>query len=167
MTVEDVDYLTRKLGIKTDLDLRTVRETASATVSPLGAAVNYIHHSSRAYKGIFTPEGMKMMAENIRLFCDRSRYPIYFHCISGADRTGSLAYVLNGFLGVAREDLERDWESSFYPDVPNVVEIIIQVEVMQIGGAGDPAHGNGLENKPGSPIGVKEIIRIRRETSLR
>ena len=123
LTVEDVDYLTRKLGIKTDLDLRTARETASMTVSPLGASISYINHSSRAYMGIFTPEGMKMMAENIRLFCDRSRYPIYFHCIGGADRTGSLAYVLNGLLGVEREDLERDWESTFYPDVPNVVEI--------------------------------------------
>ena len=33
----------------------------------------------------------------------------------------SLAYVLNGVLGVERADLERDWESTFYPDIPNVV----------------------------------------------
>ena len=37
--------------------------------------------------------------------------------------TGSLAYVLNGPLGVEQEDLKRDWESTFYPDVPNVVEV--------------------------------------------
>ena len=29
--------------------------------------------------------------------------------------------MLNGALGVPKEDLERDWESTFYPDVPNVV----------------------------------------------
>ena len=37
----------------------------------------------------------------------------------GADRTGSLAYVLLGALGVARHDIETDWESTFYPDIPD------------------------------------------------
>ena len=59
--------------------------------------------------------GMKTMAANFRVFCDEKNYPIYFHCIGGADRTGSLAYVLNGILGVDRHDLETDWESTFYP----------------------------------------------------
>ena len=37
----------------------------------------------------------------------------------GADRTGSLCYVLNGVLGVDRHDLEVDWESTFYPKIPD------------------------------------------------
>ena len=45
--------------------------------------------------------------------------PIYFHCISGADRTGTLAYVLNGVLGVDRHELETDWEATFYPKIPD------------------------------------------------
>ncbi len=122
LTTGDVEYLVGTLGIKTDLDLRTTRETAGATGSPLGARVAYVHNSSLAYKEIFSPEGMRAMADNIRLFADRSNYPVYFHCIGGADRTGSLAYVLNGVCGVCKEDLERDWESTFYPDVPDVVE---------------------------------------------
>ena len=124
LTMSDVKYLANDLGIKTDLDLRTEFETAGMKESPLGAGVKFVHRSSRAYKEIFIPEGMKTMAENFRLFCDRANYPIFFHCIGGADRTGSLAYVLNGVLGVAKEDLERDWESTFYPCVPNVVENI-------------------------------------------
>ena len=64
--------------------------------------------------------GMKTMAENFRVFCDEKNYPIYFHCIGGADRTGSLAYVLNGILGVDRHDLETDWESTFYPTLPEM-----------------------------------------------
>ena len=42
--------------------------------------------------------------------------------LGGADRTGSLAYVLNGVLGVSKHDLECDWESTMYPNIPNVVE---------------------------------------------
>ena len=59
------------------------------------------------------------MAENFRVFCRPENYPIYFHCIGGADRTGSLAYVLNGVLGVDRHELETDWESTFYPRIPD------------------------------------------------
>ena len=126
LTVEDVAYLTGTLGIRTDLDLRSKVEIADMTSSPLGDSVKFIWRSSPAYAGIFTDGGRKVMAENFRVFCDRANYPIYFHCIAGADRTGSLAYVLNGALGVDRHELETDWESTFYhwestfdPQVPD------------------------------------------------
>ena len=72
------------------------------------------------YRTLFGEDGKRIMAENFRLFCRRENYPIYFHCIGGADRTGSLAYVLNGVLGVPRHDLETDWEETFYPQLPEL-----------------------------------------------
>lgn len=119
LTVSDVEYLTGTLGIRTDLDLRTDCETAGMDdVSPLGAAVAFVHNSSSAYKKCFEDSGKATMAKNFRLFCDEKNYPILFHCIGGADRTGALAYVLNGVLGVSRQGLETDWESTFYPRIP-------------------------------------------------
>ena len=126
LMVEDIPYLTRTLGIKTDLDLRSPRETTGLAQSPLGPGVTYIERASPAYDGIFKgssvlgDSGKKTMAENFRVFCDEKNYPIYFHCIGGADRTGSLAYVLNGVLGVDKHDLETDWESTFYPVLPEL-----------------------------------------------
>ena len=119
LTVEDVKYLTGTLGIRTDLDLRSDGETAKMKESPLGPGVAFIQRSSACYAGIFTSDGKKVMAENFRVFCRPENYPIYFHCIGGADRTGSLAYVLNGVLGVDRHELETDWESTFYPRIPD------------------------------------------------
>ncbi|MBQ0033515.1 MAG: tyrosine-protein phosphatase [bacterium] len=119
LTVEDVKYLTGTLGIRTDLDLRSIGEIADMKGSPLGEPVNFIWHSSSAYKGIFSESGMKTMAKNFRVFCDKRNYPVYFHCIGGADRTGSLAYVMNGVLGVSRHEMETDWESTFYPRIPD------------------------------------------------
>ena len=119
LTAEDIKYLTGTLGIRTDLDLRGSGETAGMKTSPLGEGVKFIWHSSQCYKGIFSDAGKKTMAKNFRVFCNRENYPIYFHCIGGADRTGSLAYVLNGVLGVDRHDLETDWESTFYPRIPD------------------------------------------------
>ena len=127
LMVEDIALFTQTLGVKTDLDLRSGRELADMKQSPLGAGVKLIHHPSSAYAGIFkqkadnlSSSGMKTMAENFRVFCDEKNYPIYFHCIGGADRTGSLAYVLNGILGVNKHDLDVDWEATFYPSLPEL-----------------------------------------------
>jgi len=123
LTVEDVKYLTEILGIKTDLDLRSKTEIADLKESPLGKGVKFVHHSSKSYMKIFKPEAMKVMADNFRLFCDEANYPIYFHCIAGADRTGSLGYILNSVLGVCRREVETDWESTFYPrELPEMRE---------------------------------------------
>lgn len=120
LTANDVAYMTKTLGIKTDLDQRTQGEVADMKGSPLGAGVKWIHNSSHAYAGIFTRDGMDVMARNFRVFCDPANYPVYFHCIGGADRAGSLAYTLNGILGVDRHELETDWESTFYPTLPEM-----------------------------------------------
>lgn len=119
LMIVDQQLLLDRFHIRTDLDLRSLGETAGMKVSPLGSRVNFIQHSSYCYAGIFTADGKKVMAQNFRLFCDEKNYPIYFHCIAGADRTGSLAYVLNGLLGVPEHSLGTDWEHTFYPNLPD------------------------------------------------
>ena len=39
---------------------------------------------------------------------------IYFHCTIGTDRTGTMAYFLEGLLGVSEEDRLRDYDLSYY-----------------------------------------------------
>ena len=131
LTVEDVSYMKEDLGIKTDLDLRTKRELAGMVKSPLGDGVTFIHQPSPAYRGLFAaggfdselcPDARKATAENFRVFCERANYPIYFHCIGGADRTGSLSYILCGVLGVSKHDAEVEWEVTFYPELPEMTK---------------------------------------------
>ena len=45
-----------------------------------------------------------------KLLAKSESYPFYFHCIHGADRTGTLAYLIEGVLGVSLEDMIRDYE---------------------------------------------------------
>ena len=44
---------------------------------------------------------------------------MYFHCIAGADRTGSLAFILEAVLGVSEQEIEMDYEHTFYPGMKN------------------------------------------------
>ena len=39
---------------------------------------------------------------------------VYFHCHGGSDRTGTLAFLIEGLLGVSEEDLSKDYELTYY-----------------------------------------------------
>ena len=107
---EGIDYFVNKIGIKTELDLRWDGEVATMSESPMGKAVKWIHISSYDYGRLFAEEGMKAVREDFKLFADKKNYPIVFHCIAGADRTGTLAYILCGLVGITEDNLRKDWE---------------------------------------------------------
>ena len=44
---------------------------------------------------------------------------IYFHCTIGTDRTGTIAYFLEGLLGVSEEDRLRDYEMTYFFGLTN------------------------------------------------
>ena len=110
LTSVDRDYMARKLGIRTDIDLRSKRECYGMKGSPLGESVRWIHAPYSAYGGITNEMGRTAFAKAFSALLDERNYPVDFHCIAGADRTGSLAYLLNALLGVREDELTKDWE---------------------------------------------------------
>lgn len=110
LTAEAREFQVKNFGIKTDLDLRRNDECNEMTGSPLGPQAKWAHHPSSAYSGFHSKDGKEATKRNFALFLDEKNYPIGFHCIAGADRTGSLAYFLEALLGVSDADLVLDWE---------------------------------------------------------
>ena len=110
LTPENLAWGLDFFGIKTDLDLRCWRECWGMTGSPLGPTVKWINYSSGGYGGMADDFGRNAFAKCFKVFLDAKNYPIDFHCIAGADRTGAVAFILNGLLGVDEEELYRDWE---------------------------------------------------------
>jgi len=103
--------------VKTDLELRTPQETAGMTGSLLGEGVRWQCISFAAYDFIDNAvRGREPFAKIFRLFTVRENYPVLMHCSGGRDRTGTLAFLLNGLLGVSEDDLCRDWEMSIFND---------------------------------------------------
>ena len=43
--------------------------------------------------------------------------PVFFHCAAGADRTGTIAVLLEGLLGVSRSDIDKDYELTSFGSV--------------------------------------------------
>lgn len=104
-------YITDVLGIKTDIDLRSDGERFAMKESPLGPSVAFVHDwdNYRGYSMVHTA-GKEATKKIFRMFMDKSTYPVVFHCIGGADRTGTVAALLEGVLGVSDEDIWLDYQ---------------------------------------------------------
>ena len=107
-------------GIKTDLDLRTPGEDGAGTKSPVSDSLNYINISGRYYagdygsgNGIDKEVNQAVFAEEIRVFANPDNYPVYIHCTLGRDRTGTLAFVISGLLGVLGETDDNNLITEF------------------------------------------------------
>ena len=103
-------YACGTLGIRSDIDLRTDRECHGMSGSPLGETVSWFHHSYLGYYETATPAGRRAFADVFRVLLNEKNYPVVFHCIGGADRTGTLAFILNALLGCDEDELFLDWE---------------------------------------------------------
>ena len=108
-TDAEVARILKTYGIRSDIDLRSDDECYGMTGSPLGPSVTWFHYSYSAYSGAFTTNGMAVTKKVFDVFMDDNNYPIVFHCIGGADRTGTVAMFLEALLGVPEEEVWRDY----------------------------------------------------------
>ena len=117
VTKDGIATLRDDFKIKTDLELRTPQETAGMTGTLLGTNVNWRCISFAAYDFIDNSvRGREPFAKIFEIFTKAENYPVLMHCSGGRDRTGTLAFLLNGLLGVDEDDLCRDWETSVFSD---------------------------------------------------
>ncbi len=112
LSENDKNVLTNDLRIKSEIDLRSSGEKSGRLDSPLGSDVKYYDITINADSKEFT--NIDKLSTIFKLMADENNYPIYFHCTGGNDRTGRIAYLLNGLLGVSEENLIRDWELSTF-----------------------------------------------------
>ena len=115
----DRAVLVGEMGIQHDLDLRGREGGGSGdepemTESPLGSDVWYTRTQQYAWYALAP---VPTWETYLRCVIDAvtHREPVYFHCTAGADRTGTLACVLEGILGMSQSDIDKDYElTTFY-----------------------------------------------------
>ena len=99
-----------RLGIRTEIDLRRTdnNESGGLTESVIGPGVRYVSVPLESGGNIILLNKEKLK-DIFAILGDEANYPIVFHCSIGTDRTGMLAFLINGLLGVSGNDLYRDF----------------------------------------------------------
>jgi len=115
-----------KLGIQNEMDLREKRASGESilprTITKPGAYTFQIKHyaidpestesDERTKWYVWARDALtKVMQEVVDGDDD---YAMYFHCRIGADRTGTLAYLIEGILGAPEEERYKDYEITYY-----------------------------------------------------
>ncbi len=107
------------LGINEEVDLRASSERASNELALGGFKQREIKHYQ------IDPEHYLSNYNTIRSTIKEVMQDvvddnkIFFHCRIGADRTGTLAYILEGLLGVVDEDRLQDYELTVFSGLIN------------------------------------------------
>ncbi len=130
LTAADVDAV-RPLGLRTVIDLRTRRELDEHGRFPVESHFVHFHHVSviqstweegtgpdptlpvvefllAAYTEILDV-GASEFARALRVLGQPGALPAVFHCAAGKDRTGILAALVLGALGVPHPDIAADY----------------------------------------------------------
>ena len=108
ITASGIATMAEEMGIRTEIDFRNSTEALGVTESCIPNA-ELIYCTLGGYDS-----GMINYAESYKktfqLLARPESYPVYYHCTGGADRTGTVSYLLGALLGMDEADLIRDYE---------------------------------------------------------
>ncbi len=109
ITPSGKSVLKNDLRIKTEVSLRKEFELPDG-ISCIDDGILYKFLPYRPYNEVFEEEHRKELVHIMEFLANEDNYPIYFHCLGGADRTGMIALYLRALLGESEEDILTDYE---------------------------------------------------------
>ena len=107
----------RAQGIRAEVDLREASDVPSK--SPMGDDIAFFAPGFDSGYNTMIRDNKPKVKETFCFVvqCLRENKPVYFHCAAGRDRTGTLAVLLEGALGVSESDMSKDYELTYFsPD---------------------------------------------------
>ena len=185
----DAEFFVEDLGIGLEIDLRGDEESQNITESPLKSYyehnysqvvdVNYMRLANiSAYDDFFSITSSKPYYSNIKTmfqdFANAENRHVYFHCWGGADRTGTVGFLLGALLGMSLTDLIIDYELTSFScnyrphdsnDAKKVYRfpsMLKRIQTMTV--HGDSSTTYWSEDKPISQI-IEEILIDRFEVT--
>lgn len=103
------------LHIRTELDLRGKKECLERRKAWKEKSledlfgINHIYHEIIPYH-MYHPDLKNNMVKIFEELSKKENYPMYFHCAVGSDRTGTVAFLIDGLVGRSDKHLIDNYE---------------------------------------------------------
>lgn len=123
---DGIDPETRRIvrdvwNLATDFDLRGnsawgIRDYGNTNLVELQSfGVPKLSFAFPSYLGLF--KYPQIVSAALKALAKPETYPTYIHCAGGADRTGSLIFILEALCGVPEADIDVDYELTSFAQV--------------------------------------------------
>ncbi len=96
-------------GFRYDFDLREDWTLTGNYQSMLGKNVSHKFYTAPSYGDVFNEAFHPALKEIFHDLSNPRNYPMYMHCTYGADRTGTIIFLLQGILGVPEEKMVEEY----------------------------------------------------------
>ena len=115
-TSAGISEMKNHLKVKTEINVAD-----SSSYNGTGNGWTIIEHKMDYDSENKTHHHFSRNAESVKAFfktlSDSSKYPVFFHCRIGTDRTGLCANLLGGLLGVSKNELYQDYLFSNFGNI--------------------------------------------------
>ena len=118
LSENDRGVLVDQCKVRHDLDLRGKGDNDGLTVSPLGDDITYTCPEEYVWYSLKNEDDWKTILGTV-FHAVAKNEPVIFHCAAGADRTGTVACILEAILGVSQGDTDKDFELTSFAIFPN------------------------------------------------